>query len=107
MKKIISMLLALTLIAVLFAGCGSNDNVLTVATSPDFAPMEFCDVSKTGQDQYVGFDIMLANYIADELDMELEILPMDFDGTITELGAGKADIGMAGYSPDPDRENVL
>ena len=32
---------------------------------------------------------------------------MDFDGTISELAAGKADIGMAGYSPDPDRENAM
>lgn len=39
--------------------------------------------------------------------MELEIIPMDFDGTLTELGAGKADIGMAGYSPDPDREDAM
>ena len=37
---------------------------LTVATSPDFAPMEFVDIAKSGQEQYVGFDILLANYIA-------------------------------------------
>ena len=40
------------------------DGVLTVALSPDFSPMEFVDSSKTGQDQYVGFDITLAKYIA-------------------------------------------
>ena len=32
---------------------------------------------------------------------------MDFDGTITELANKKADIGMAGYSPDPAREKVM
>ena len=103
MKKIISMMLALTLVAVLFAGCGSSDNVLTVATSPDFAPMEFCDVSKTGQDQYVGFDIMLANYIADELDMELEILPMSFDAAPTAVTSGKAMLAISGFSWTEER----
>ena len=32
---------------------------------------------------------------------------MDFKGTITELAAKKADIGMAGYSPDPEREDAM
>ena len=100
------MLLALTLIAVLFAGCGSNDNVLTVATSPDFAPMEFCDVSKTGQDQYVGFDIMLANYIADELGMELEILPMSFDAAPAAVTSGKAMLAISGFSWTEERAEM-
>ena len=32
---------------------------------------------------------------------------MDFDGTINELGSKKVDLGMAGYSPDPDREGLM
>ena len=60
--------------------------------------MEFCDVSKTGQDQYVGFDIMLANYIADELGMELEILPMSFDSCPTAVTSGKATLAISGFS---------
>ena len=40
------------------------DGVLTVALSPDFTPMEFVDSSKEGQEQYVGFDVSLANFIA-------------------------------------------
>lgn len=32
---------------------------------------------------------------------------MDFDGTLAELGAKKCDLGMAGYSPDPDRANLM
>lgn len=99
MKKLFVLLLAVLMVAALFTGCGkSSDNVLTVATSPDFAPMEFCDVSKTGQDQYVGFDIMLANYIADELGMELEILPMSFDSCPTAVTSGKATLAISGFS---------
>ena len=99
MKKLFALLLAVLMVAALFTGCGkSSKDVLTVATSPDFAPMEFCDVSKTGQDQYVRFDIMLANYIADELGMELEILPMSFDSCPTAVTSGKATLAISGFS---------
>lgn len=104
MKKLFVLCLAVLMVAALFTGCGkSSKDVLTVATSPDFAPMEFCDVSKTGQDQYVGFDIMLANYIADELGMELEILPMSFDSCPTAVTSGKATLAISGFSWKEDR----
>mgnify|MGYP000366942879 CR=1 FL=1 len=63
MKKIISAILVFAMLFA-FAGCNqSKKEVLKVATSPDFAPMEFVDSSKKGQDAYVGFDISLAKYI--------------------------------------------
>ena len=133
MKKIIAMLLCLTMMACLFAGCAggseaNNDTTdystmtieelkpllktltagkLTMVTSPDFAPYEFYALDADGNPTLAGFDIALAHYIADYLDLELEIVTLDFNGTITELGAGKADIGMAGYSPDPAREGAM
>ena len=51
------------------------DGVLTVALSPDFSPMEFVDSSKTGQEQYVGFDITLAKYIAENLAWSWSLSP--------------------------------
>ena len=84
-----------------------NEGKLTMVTSPDFAPYEFYALDENDNPTLAGFDIALANYIADKLGLELEIIPMDFDGTITELAAKKADIGMAGYSPDPDREGAM
>lgn len=131
MKKIISIVLAAMLILSLLAGCGAkatvdnadystmtieelkpllktiNSGKLTMVTSPDFAPYEFYSLDDAGTPTLAGFDIALGHYIADFLGLELEIIPMDFDGTISELAAGKADIGMAGYSPDPDRENAM
>ena len=80
---------------------------LTVATSPDFAPYEFYAIDANGQPQLAGFDMDLAKYIADYLGLELEVVPMDFDGTIMELSQGNVDLGMAGYSPSPDREDVM
>ena len=84
-----------------------NEGKLTMVTSPDFAPYEFYAIDADGNPSLAGFDIALGKYIADFLGLELEIIPMDFDGTITELGMGNADIGMAGYSPDPDREDAM
>ena len=80
---------------------------LTMATSPDFAPYEFYALDEDGTPTLAGFDIALGQYIADYLGLELEIIPMDFDGTIAELAAKSVDIGMAGYSPDPAREDKM
>lgn len=105
MKKMFAMALALCLALCCLTACGKADkgDVLTVATSPDFAPMEFVDVSKTGQDQYVGFDISLAKYIADELGMTLEIKPMSFDACQTAVSTGSVDLAISGFSWKEDR----
>ena len=135
MKKLLAMLLALCMVFALCA-CGSNDSKddtnndakdyssmtldelkaelktvnegkLTVATSPDFAPYEFYSLDADGNATLAGFDIAFAQYIADKLGLELNIIPMDFDGTLSELQAKNVDIGMAGYSPDPKRESIM
>ncbi len=115
MKKIIALVLSLLTVASLFAGCGNsgsgNDGgvktvtkgVLTVATSPDFAPMEFVDPSASGQDMYVGFDITLAKYIAQSLDLELQIMPMSFDACQTAVYAGTVDMAISGFSWTEER----
>ncbi len=84
-----------------------TDGKLTVATSPDFAPYEFYALDADGNATLAGFDIAFAQYIADKLGLELNIIPMDFDGTLAELQAKNVDIGMAGYSPDPERESIM
>ena len=79
------------------------DGVLTVALSPDFSPMEFVDSSKTGQDQYVGFDVTLAKYIAENLGVELVIEPMSFDASQTAVYTGSVPMSISGYSWTEDR----
>ena len=134
MKKLFALLLALAMTASL-AACGSKEEApaeeetvdyasmsiddlkaaittvtegsLTVATSPDFAPSEFYAIDENGEPKLAGFDMDLAQYIADYLGLELEVIPMDFDGTIMELQSGNVDLGMAGYSPDPDRADSM
>ena len=80
---------------------------LTVATSPDFAPYEFYSINEDEEYVLSGFDPALAQYIADYLGLELDIIPMDFDGVLAELAAGNVDLGMAGLSPDPERADAM
>ncbi|MBE6933282.1 MAG: transporter substrate-binding domain-containing protein [Ruminococcaceae bacterium] len=107
MKKYIALVLAaLTLLGVFsLTGCAAEEKkeVLTVALSPDFAPMEFVDTSKTGQEQYVGFDVMLANYIAEEMGKELVIKPMSFDACQAAVQTGNVDMSISGYSWTEER----
>ena len=84
-----------------------TDGKLTVATSPDFAPYEFYAIAEDGTPTIAGFDMALAQYMADYLGLELEILPMDFDGVLMELQTKSVDIGMAGLSADPKRANIM
>lgn len=131
MKKYLALIFAILMIGSVIAGCGSaqtsddtdystmtidelkpliktiNEGKLTMVTSPDMAPYEFYALDEAGNPTLAGFDIAMGHYIADFLGLELEIIPMDFDGTIAEIGSRKADIGMAGYSPDPKREKAM
>ena len=84
-----------------------TEGKLTVATSPDFAPYEFYAIAEDGTPSLAGFDIALAGYVADHMGLELEIIPMDFDGVLMEVATGKVDIGLAGLSPDPDRMDAM
>ena len=105
MKKILCIALALVMVASLgvFAFADEVDaikeaGVLTVALSPDFSPMEFVDSTKEGQDQYVGFDVTLAKYIAEKLGVALEIQAMSFDACQTAVAMDAVDMSISGYS---------
>lgn len=101
-KKLLALALALVMLSGLTA-LAADGGVLTVALSPDFAPMEFIDISKTGDDQYVGFDVTLAKFIAAELGMTLKIKPMSFDACQTAVQVGAVDMSISGYSWTEER----
>ncbi len=84
-----------------------NEGKLTIATSPDFAPYEFYHIDENGDPQLSGFDIALAQRIADDLGLELQVVPMDFDGILMELQNGNVDLGISGFSPSPERAEVF
>ena len=114
MKKVLTILLVLTLCFAAFAS-GSKENAkglisegkLIVATSPDYAPYEFYAIDANGNPHLAGFDMALAQYIADYMGLELEVIPMDFDGILAEVQMGSVDLGISGFSPTPERAEVV
>ncbi len=122
LKKILSVVLCAAL-ALSLAGCGNGSGdkeksknalervqdagVLKVAVSPDFAPYEFMDPSKSGQDTYVGADIEMIKYIAEKLGVEIEILAMDFDTCLAGVTQNKADCSVNGYYPSEERKKSV
>lgn len=133
MKHSLKKILALSLSLVLLAGCAGNAPAastpgtassapaapsnrleqikaagkLVMATSPDFAPYEFEDIRKSGQEAIVGADIELGKYIAKGLGVELVIEPMDFGAVVAAVSEGKVDIGISGMAPKPERAAAM
>ena len=109
MKKIISIILAVALMAVCFAGCSDNGTTvadiqkagkLTIATSPDFPPFE----SLGDNGEVVGIEIDILKLICAELGVELDIQQVDFDSVLPGVQAGKYHMGASGISVTPERE---
>ena len=82
-------------------------DTLVVAMSPDFAPMEFYDTAKSGDDAIVGFDVILATYVAKELGMKLKIDPMSFDASMAAVASGNADLAISGFSWTAERAETF
>lgn len=111
MKKLFCAALGAAMLMATMSGCGSSQNrlekilesgKLVLATSPDFAPLEFEDLS-SGEAQYVGSDIELAKYIAEKLGVELEISAMDFSAVQAAIPSGQADIAISGFARTEER----
>ena len=79
---------------------------LVMATSADYPPYEW-HLMKDGKDESVGFDVEIAKAIAQEIGVELEVKDLDFDGIIPSIASGQADIGIAGMSATPEREEAV
>ncbi len=105
MKKILSLILALTMILGLCAlvGCGGKDeNTLVMATNAAFPPYEMYEGEKI-----VGIDAEIAAAIAEKLGMKLEIKDVEFDSIVSGVASGKYDIGMAGMTVTEDRKKSV
>ncbi|MCB6608497.1 transporter substrate-binding domain-containing protein [[Clostridium] symbiosum] len=80
---------------------------IEVATEPYFAPNEFIDPSKQGNDKYVGADIELARYIADKLGVECRIVPLDFESVLSGITEGKYDMAISALAYTPARAEAM
>ena len=111
MKKFIALLLAAIMVFALVA-CNNNNNEdglktvesgkLIMATNAAFPPYEFIEGN-----EIVGIDAEIAGAIAEKLGLELQIDDMEFDSIVESVKGGKADIGLAGMTVTPERQEVI
>ena len=108
MKKLL-MVLLLMLVGVV--GCGQegitvediqDEGTLLVGLSGDYPPFEFFKMVD-GKEMLVGFDVMLAEKIAEELGVDVEFKNMDFGGLVGALQSGQLDMVISGMSPNEER----
>ena len=127
-KGLIKKVVASALLGIMtmgLVGCGSSNNTsaagnkndlletiqdkgkVVVGMSADYAPYEFHYIDENGKDVIGGFDVDIANEIANELGVELVIQEMDFDALVTALPAGKVDLVISGMNPTEERAKVV
>lgn len=118
MKKLIAITLALVM-ALSLAACGntsSNDNAntgddpqpaakttLVVGVSADYAPFEFMYPDASGNMVYGGIDISVAQYVADEMGLTMQVENMSFDNLLASLDKGDFDIVLSAMEATPER----
>ena len=119
MKKVFAILLAALMILSLTACGGSGgeekdrlaqikeQGYITLTTEPYFAPFEFVDPGKTGDEQFQGMDIEIAKYIADKIGVELKIVALDFTSVQVGVAEGKYDFAISAMAYAPDRAEAM
>ena len=119
MKKMIAFLLAAILVLGCTA-CGSkkdegNDRLaqikakgyIELCTEPYFAPFEYVDPTKTGDDQYQSMDLEVAKYIADKIGVDLKITALDFTAVLAGVADGKYDFAISAIAYSPERAEAM
>lgn len=116
MKKTVAIGIIGMLMMAVLAACGTSPEntsgsggeekkILKMGTSADYPPFEYVDTAKS--DEIIGFDVDLANLIANELGYKIEIKDMDFNGLIGAIQADSVDFVMAGMTPTPERKKSV
>ena len=111
MKKMLAALLAAVL-TLCFAAALAEDTgladvkakgTLVMGFDEEYPPMGFVDENG----ECVGFDIDLAKALGEELGLEVEFKPIDWDAKVMELDAGNIDCIWNGLSISPEREEEM
>jgi polar amino acid transport system substrate-binding protein len=113
MKKWLTVLLMITVL--LIAGCSNDSGVvssenstlqnvlkkkkLVIGTAPGYFPFEM----KDSEGNFVGYDIDLANSMAEWLKVDVEYKQFAFEGLVPALQTGEVDMIVAGMTMRGDR----
>jgi len=97
------------------AGGSLSDGVLTVAMECAYAPYNWTQPDdangatpiKDSQDYAYGYDVMMAQTIAGALDVELEIVKLDWDSLVPAVQSGTVDCVIAGQSITSERMEMV
>ena len=79
---------------------------LVLGTSADYAPFEF-HTEINGTDTIVGFDVSIAQFMAEQLGVELEVVDMSFDILLISLNNGDFDIVLAAMASNEERAKAV
>lgn len=80
----------------------ASKDQLVVATSTGFEPFEMVEAGK-----FFGIDLEIAAGLAEYMGKELVIKDMPFESVVTSVQQGLCDIGMAGLTITPARQEVV
>ena len=76
---------------------------LVVGTSADYPPYEFIYLDENGNQQYAGIDISVAEKLAEDAGLELEVVNMSFDNLMAALQKGDLDVVIAAIEASEER----
>lgn len=103
LKSILAAVL-LVLIAVMAAGCAQKKTEeLIMGLDDTFAPMGFRDE----KGNLVGFDVDLANEVAERIGVTMKFQPIDWSMKETELNGGNIDLIWNGYTITSERQEKV
>jgi len=109
MKKVVSALLAIMMVATMLVGCGGSDASATTVkfgTNAEFPPFEF--VTTNGViGQFDGIDMAIAKEIGASMNKEAVIENMEFDSLLIALQNGQIDAVIAGMTVTEERKQAV
>ena len=95
---------------------GISDGVLTVGMECAYAPYNWTQmddsngavpISNVPGSYANGYDVQIAQYVANRLGLKLEIYAMEWDSLIPAVNSGAIDAIVAGMSPTAERSEQL
>lgn len=122
-KKLIALVVALTLIAAIFAGCQGNSETAAPASETASAgnARSLDEIKKSGKlvigvfsdkkpfgyvdenGEYQGYDVYFGNRIAKDLGVEVEYVPVEAASRVEYLVTAKVDIILANFTVTKER----